>query len=164
MVEIGAEQQNLGLSGFKQPTMGVLTGQTWNITQKVGLTAKTWWGLASQACISVWKWVARKEVGDFVSKNEGNPSDLGVTFPCICAGIPISDFAYIIFGLSLNRGTPKSDGPSVHYHFPMWLWDNGYEMGSIPLLNPYLQCEAPKIAKLVQITPISLWFMVLITN
>ena len=26
-----------------------------------------------------------------------------------------------------------------------------------------LQCEAPKIAKLVQITPMSLWFMVLIT-
>ena len=26
-----------------------------------------------------------------------------------------------------------------------------------------IQCEAPKIVKLVQITPISLWFMVLIT-
>ena len=54
----------------------------------------------------------------------------------VCAGIPISDFAYNIFGLSLNRGTPKSDGPSVHYHFP-----NGYEImamrwGSIPLFEP----------------------------
>ena len=27
-------------------------------------------------------------------------------------------------------------------------------------LVEFLQCEAPKIAKLVQITPISLWFMV----
>ena len=28
----------------------------------------------------------------------------------------------------------------------------------------YIQCEAPKIAKLVNITPMSLWFMVFITN
>jgi hypothetical protein len=29
--------------------------------------------------------------------------------------------------------------------------------------TPFIQCGAPKIAKLVQITPINIWFMVLIT-
>ena len=42
---------------------------------------------------------------------------------------------------------------------------NGHFKGISPqnMVKNMVQCEAPKIAKLVPITPISLWFMVLIT-
>ena len=45
------------------------------------------------------------------------------------------------------------------------IYDNIYHQYTPVMLAyiPYIQCEAPKIAKLVNITPMSLWFMALIT-
>ena len=61
-----------------------------------------------------------------------------------------------------SQSNPSCLGRYHQESCKIWGWVKIY---TIFWMNIHLlQCEAPKISKLVQIAPISLWFMVLITN
>ena len=65
---------------------------------------------------------------------------------------------------AVHCGNVETRGYSNRTRFDDDFWEIAYpSIGIKRDVYINLQCEAPKIAKLVNITPISLWFMVLIT-